>query len=82
MDEEVKSIYQNINIKKFKTRDEQEIAGYIETLQFVFDNYGEIIVSESNILRLNKEILKCCNKDERRRGNQKNIGITDSKTSR
>jgi Fic family protein len=67
-DIEVKSIYQNINIKKFKTRDEQEIAGYIETLQFVFDNYAEITVSESNILWLHKEMLKYCDKDERHRG--------------
>jgi Fic family protein len=67
-DAEVKSIYQNINIKKFKTRDEQEIAGYIETLQFVFDNYAEITVSESNILWLHKKMLKYCDKDERHRG--------------
>jgi Fic family protein len=67
-DAEVKSIYQNINIKKFKTRDEQEIAGYIETLQFVFNNYAEIAVSESNILWLHKEMLKYCDKDERHRG--------------
>jgi Fic family protein len=67
-DAEVRSIYQNINIKKFKTRDEQEIAGYIETLQFVFDNYTELAVSESNILWLHKEMLKYCDKDERHRG--------------
>jgi Fic family protein len=67
-DAEVKSIYQNINIKKFKTRDEQEIAGYIETLQLVFDNYAEIAVSESNILWLHREMLKYCDKDERHRG--------------
>ncbi|MDR2766365.1 MAG: Fic family protein [Holosporaceae bacterium] len=70
-DIEVKSIYQNINIKKFKTRDEQEIAGYIETLQFVFDNYAEIAISESNILWLHKEMLKYCDKDERHRGTYK-----------
>ncbi|MDR2598187.1 MAG: Fic family protein [Holosporales bacterium] len=70
-DEEVKSIYQNINIKKFKTRDEQEVAGYIETLQFVVNNYAEISVSESNVLWLHKEMLKYCDKDERHRGHYK-----------
>ncbi|MDR1333391.1 MAG: Fic family protein [Holosporales bacterium] len=70
-DEEVKSIYRNINIKKFKTRDEQEIAGYIETLQFVFDSYEEISVSESNVLWLHKGMLKYCEKDKCHRGNYK-----------
>jgi Fic family protein len=70
-DDDVKAIYRNINIKKFKTRDEQEIAGYIETLQFVFANYDAISISESNILWLHQEMLKYCNKDERHRGNYK-----------
>ncbi|MDR2464513.1 MAG: Fic family protein, partial [Holosporales bacterium] len=43
----------------------------IETLQFVFDNYEEISVSESNILWLHKEMLKYCDKDEPHRGNYK-----------
>jgi Fic family protein len=67
-DDEVKAIYQNINIKKFKTRDEQEIAGYMETLQFVFKNHDNISISESNILWLHQEMLKYCDKDERHRG--------------
>jgi Fic family protein len=70
-DDEVSAIYKNINIKKFKTRDEQEIAGYIESLQFIFKNYEEISVSESNILWLHQEMLKYCDKDERHRGNYK-----------
>jgi Fic family protein len=70
-DAEVGAIYKNINIKKFRTRDEQEIAGYIESLQFIFANYEEISISESNILWLHKEMLKYCNKDEGHRGNYK-----------
>lgn len=63
-DDEVRSIYKNINIKKFKTRDEQEIAGYIELLQFIFENYEEIAISESNVLWLHQEMLKYYSKDE------------------
>jgi Fic family protein len=70
-DKEVQAIYKNINIKKFKTRDEQEVAGYIESLQFVFENYEEIAISESNILWLHQEMLKYCSKDENHRGNYK-----------
>jgi Fic family protein len=71
-DDEVKSIYQTLNTKKLKTREEQEIAGYIEILQFMFDNHEEIIVSESNILWLHKEMQKYCNKDEKHKGSYKN----------
>jgi Fic family protein len=67
-DDEVKAIYRNINIKKFKTRDEQEIAGYIEILQFVFENYEAISISESSILWLHQKMLKYYDKDERHRG--------------
>jgi Fic family protein len=70
-DDEVKDLYKNINIKKFKTRDEQEIAGYIEVLRFIFDTYDEIAISESNVLWLHQEMLKYCDKDERHRGNYK-----------
>jgi Fic family protein len=70
-DNEVREIYKNINIKKFKTRDEQEIVGYLEILQFIFDNYEEISISESNIFWLHKEMLKYCDRDERHRGNYK-----------
>jgi Fic family protein len=70
-DDKVKTVYRNIKIKKFKTRDEQEIARYVELLQFVFENYEEIAVSKSCILWLHKEMLKYCGKDERHRGNYK-----------
>lgn len=29
-DQEVESLYRNLRIKKFKTRDEQEVAGYLQ----------------------------------------------------
>ena len=38
-DEEVEKLYQNLRIKKFKTRDEQEVAGYLELLELVFEHH-------------------------------------------
>jgi len=35
-----------MNIKKFKTRDEQEVAGYLEILSMVFESYPDINFSE------------------------------------
>jgi Fic family protein len=67
-DDEVREIYRNINVKKFKTRDEQEIAGYVETLLLIFENYRDIPITESNILWLHGAMLKRCEKDEGHRG--------------
>src|SRR3990167_10020735 len=43
-DDQVESLYKNLRIKKFKTRDEQEIAGYLECLELVFKHYQDIQV--------------------------------------
>lgn len=70
-DEEVEALYKNLHIKKFKTRDEQEIAGYIEVLDTVFHNYDEIAVKEPSILQLHRDMLKYSTKDERHKGEYK-----------
>lgn len=48
-DIEVENLYKNLHIKKFTTRDEQEIAGYLECLELIFNKYDDIKISESNI---------------------------------
>lgn len=77
-DEEVKKLYENIKIKKFKTRDEQEVAGYLELLNKVFDAYSvkekrsnRLKFSEGLIKNFHKEILKYSSKDERHKGDYK-----------
>lgn len=77
-DEEVKKLYNNIRIKKFKTRDEQEVAGYLELLKKVFDSYSikekktsGLRFSESLIKNFHKEIMKYSNKDVRHKGDYK-----------
>lgn len=70
-DKEVEDLYKNLRIKKFKTRDEQEIAGYLETLEFIFANYNNIDITESNILKLHDDMLKYSEKDIRHKGNYK-----------
>ena len=56
-DDEVESLYKSLRIKSFKTRDEQEVAGYLESLQLVFEHYQDISISESAILQLHKSTL-------------------------
>jgi len=77
-DEEVKKLYENMRIKKFKTRDEQEVAGYLELLKKIFDTYKNkqakkisLRFSESLIKNFHQEILKYSDKDARHKGNYK-----------
>ncbi|NCC99872.1 MAG: Fic family protein [Bacteroidia bacterium] len=72
-DEEVQGLLKNIKISKMKTRDEQEVIGYYEVLELIFDNYSEIKLSENYIKQLHQLLLKHSNKDERHRGGYKNI---------
>jgi Fic family protein len=72
-DKEVQQLLKNVKITKFKTRDEQEVIGYYEVLELVFDNFSEIKLSENYIKQLHQLLLKHSNKDERHRGGYKNL---------
>jgi len=70
-DSDVEALYKSMRIKSFKTRDEQEVAGYLETLQTVFEHYDDIPLSESYILHLHKTMLAFSEKDKGHLGNYK-----------
>lgn len=67
-DEEVEALYRNLRIKKFKTRDEQEVAGYLEMLELILESHADMAVTEALILQLHRDMLKHSEKDERQRG--------------
>lgn len=67
-DEQVEALYRNMHIRKFKTRDEQEVAGYLEMLERVLSSYADMPLSESLILQLHRDMLRHSEKDERQRG--------------
>ena len=70
-DVQVEALYKNLRIRKFKTRDEQEVAGYLEMLELVFERHADIPVRESTVLQLHRDMLKYSDKDERHRGHYK-----------
>jgi len=67
-DEEVQKIMQGLAVSKFADRDSQEVQGYLETLQNVFDSYKTLPLREGTVLSLHKELLKYSTKDEAQRG--------------
>ena len=72
-DAEVEKLLSRINRKSFKSRDEEEIAGYAELMDTVFDNYTVIPLSENYIKQLHRILLKYTGKDARHRGEYKKI---------
>ncbi len=67
-DDEVEALYRNLRIRKFKTRDEQEVAGYLEMLERILDSYADMPLTEALILQLHRDMLKYSDKDQRQRG--------------
>jgi Fic family protein len=67
-DDEVEKLYRKPHIQKLKTRDEQEVGGYLESMAFVFSNFTDLPISESMILHLHDQMLRHSSKDERHRG--------------
>lgn len=72
-DIEVEKLLSNLKIKSFKTRDEQEVAGYAELMELVFTSWKHIPLTESFIRQLHRDLLKYSQKDERHRGKYKKL---------
>lgn len=67
-DEEVEKVMRGLAVSKFADRDSQEVQGYLETLQNVFDSYQTLPLRESVILSLHNQLLKYSAKDDTHRG--------------
>ncbi|MDR1543794.1 MAG: hypothetical protein LBS50_05185, partial [Prevotellaceae bacterium] len=72
-DEDVQQLLKDVKITQFKTRDEQEVMGYYDVLEFIYDNYKEIPLSENYIKQLHRLLLKYSEKDGRHRGDYKHL---------
>jgi len=70
-DREVEKLLSNLEIKSFETRDAQEVAGYAETMELVFQSWEEITLTENHIKQLHRDLLKHSEKDEYHRGQYK-----------
>ncbi|MDL2290842.1 Fic family protein, partial [Desulfovibrio sp. OttesenSCG-928-F20] len=70
-DSEVEKLLSNIFIRSFSTRDEQEVAGYAETMEQIFQSWEYIPLTENHVRQLHRDLLRHSDKDERHRGNYK-----------
>lgn len=70
-DEDIEKLMRGINIQKFTDRDKQEVKGYFELLENVFDSWGSLAFGENSIKHFHGELLKYVTKDEDHRGEYK-----------
>lgn len=70
-DEQVQNILSKLSVSKFSDRDSQEVQGYLEILQNIFDTYQSLPLRESVVQSLHRETLKYSTKDELHRGKYK-----------
>ncbi len=70
-DEDIEKMLRGISIQKFADRDKQEVKGYYELLENVFDGAESIGFSEGVIKYFHKELLKYVQKDKLHRGEYK-----------
>jgi Fic family protein len=68
---EVESLLSSLSNTSFATRDEQEVAGYAETMERLFEAWPEIALTENHIKQLHRDLLRYSGKDARHRGEYK-----------
>lgn len=72
-DAQVESLLSKIAIKSFKTRDEQEVAGYAEAMDLVFEAFSDMRLTENHVRQLHQTLLRHSDKDQRHRGSYKTL---------
>lgn len=70
-DSEVETLLSNLSIRSFSSRDEQEVAGYAETMEQIFQSWEYLPLTENHVRQLHRDLLRHSDKDERHRGSYK-----------
>ena len=72
-DAEVETLLSGLKTKSFQSRDEQEVAGYAEAMDLVFQAWEDMPITENHIRQLHQTLLRHSTKDERHRGDYKTL---------
>ncbi len=70
-DEAVEELISGLEARSFATRDEQEVAGYAQAMDMIYENHADIPFSENHIKQLHRDLLRYSSKDEHHRGEYK-----------
>jgi Fic family protein len=72
-DREIEQLLSGLDKKSFESRDEQEVVGYAEVMNIIFESYKNISFTENYIRQLHKMLLQYSTKDARHRGEYKKM---------
>jgi Fic family protein len=72
-DREVDVLLSGLDLGSFRTRDEQEVAGYAAATTLTFDSWRDIPLTENHIKQLHAILLKFSDRDEHHRGEYKKV---------
>ena len=72
-DRQIETLLSNLEEQSFTSRDEQEVAGYADVMQILFDSWESITLSENYIKQLHSMLLQYSSKDQRHRGTYKTV---------
>lgn len=71
--EEIKELLDKLEITKLQTRDQQEVIGYYDVLELIYESYPDIQLTKNYVQQLHQRLLKYSTKDERHKGNYKTL---------
>jgi Fic family protein len=72
-DQEVDRLLSGLTTTSFRSRDEEEVAGYAATMELVFESFADISLTENHIKQLHGTLLEHASKDQRHRGGYKTV---------
>src|SRR6266481_5215040 len=72
-DRQVEKLLSGMKSKSFASRDEQEVAGYADAMDIIFENFESITPTENHIKQLHGILLKYSSKDQDHRGHYKKV---------
>lgn len=72
-DREVERLLAGLDTHSFRSRDEEEVAGYAEVMETVFGGWDAMPLTENHIKQLHQILLRHSTKDVRHRGDYKKL---------
>src|SRR5271169_4879862 len=72
-DAEVEKLLSGLHSKSFSSRDEEEVAGYADAMDMIFEGYEAMASTETHIKQLHGVLLKYSSKDQDHRGEYKKV---------
>ena len=70
---EIEALLSGLETHSFRSRDEEEVAGYAALMETIFESWEHIPLSENHVQQLHGILLRHSGKDERHRGRYKTL---------